>query len=342
MLSKTSSNSISSHSLTNLETKGNNFFDQKVPSQRKLIEMWLFSKSPASQSAYGKDVADFLTAVQKPILKCTLEDMQNYARSLYNKELKPRSMARKLASVKSLFTFATNLGYLQFDVGKIIRLPRYKDDLANRILEPDQIWKIINTAKEQWQNQQKQLLEKQTQVQNSKTTSFLLKERSVKLAERNYLFLLTSYKLGARVSEVINLNFSDFSKAQNGWVCTLFGKGGKTRNVLISFDLYDQLSKLKTSNDPKEFVFKSNKQKNGQKVSLTRQQAFKIVQKATIDAGFGDKNVSPHWFRHSHASHALENGASMPLIQRDLGHSSLATTGKYLHIKPNEGSGLWI
>ena len=70
-------------------------------------------------------------------------------------------------------------------------------------------------------------------------------------------------------------------------------------------------------------------------------QAFRIVQNAARLSGV-DKNVSPHWFRHAHASHALAKGAPMPLIQRDLGHSSLAITGRYLHVKPTDGSGLWL
>ncbi|MHC4092221.1 MAG: tyrosine-type recombinase/integrase [Planctomycetota bacterium] len=72
--------------------------------------------------------------------------------------------------------------------------------------------------------------------------------------------------------------------------------------------------------------------------SLTTRQVERIVRKAAARAGIAG-NVSPHWLRHGHASHALDNGIPVSEVQHTLGHASLATTGKYAHARPGHSSG---
>ena len=67
----------------------------------------------------------------------------------------------------------------------------------------------------------------------------------------------------------------------------------------------------------------------------------KIVTQAALRAGI-TKKVSPHWLRHSHASHALDRGAPLHLVRDTLGHVSIKTTGKYLHARPDDSSGLYL
>lgn len=279
-----------------------NILPIQATTDEQIVNLWLYGKSTTTQSAYSHDIQEFLTLIGKPLNKVILSDLQQYGQSLVKKQLLERSQARKMACIKSLLSFATKLGYLYFDIGKAVKLPKYKDDLASRILDESTIIKIIYSE--------------------------------TKL--RNHLFLKTSYLLGTRVSEIINLTWSDFSPSGEHVGVTLFGKGGKTRTILITNKHFEDLRKLKTTY-PTPFVFVSNKGKT----KMTRIQAFRIVKKAILKCGV-DQNVSPHWFRHAHASHALSKGAPMPLIQRDLGHSSLAITGRYLHVKPTDGSGLWL
>ncbi len=73
---------------------------------------------------------------------------------------------------------------------------------------------------------------------------------------------------------------------------------------------------------------------------LSTSQTFWIVRRAGR-AGF-DKDVSPHWMRHAHASHALDRGAAAHLVHATLGHSSVATTGRYLHARPTESSSKYL
>jgi integrase/recombinase XerD len=74
---------------------------------------------------------------------------------------------------------------------------------------------------------------------------------------------------------------------------------------------------------------------------LDRSQVLRVVQAAARRAGVAGK-VSPHWMRHAHASHALDRGAPIHLVQATLGHSSVATTGRYLHARPTESSSKYL
>ena len=84
-------------------------------------------------------------------------------------------------------------------------------------------------------------------------------------------------------------------------------------------------------------VFRSRK---GRK-ALSLRQVERIVQAAARRAGV-ELPVSPHWLRHAHASHALDRGAPIHLVQATLGHASVATTGRYLHARPTESSAKYL
>jgi integrase/recombinase XerD len=90
-----------------------------------------------------------------------------------------------------------------------------------------------------------------------------------------------------------------------------------------------------------EPVFRSRKQENGREGHLEVSQVNRIVAKAARDAGI-DRAVSPHWLRHAHASHAHARKTDLALIRDTLRHSSIATTGRYLHARPNDSSALHL
>jgi integrase/recombinase XerD len=75
--------------------------------------------------------------------------------------------------------------------------------------------------------------------------------------------------------------------------------------------------------------------------AMVASRVWQIVREAAQRAGIVG-NVSPHWFRHSHASHALERGASVALVRDTLGHSSLQVTSRYTHAKPDQSSALHL
>lgn len=132
---------------------------------------------------------------------------------------------------------------------------------------------------------------------------------------------------GARVSEAVNLRWRDVHPIPGGWSVTLYGKGGKTRHVRLRAGLYDELRAISPYGGPDDRIF-----------PVTRTTAWRIVRRAAHRAGI-QKPVSPHWFRHSHASLRLDAGANIRQVQADLGHSKLETTQIYLHVHPGQGGG---
>ena len=106
--------------------------------------------------------------------------------------------------------------------------------------------------------------------------------------------------------------------------------------VVVSAETWRELVALRGDAGADDPVFRS--QKGG---ALSRQQAWQIVKTAAARAGLPE-NLSPHWLRHAHASHAMDRGAPIALVQATLGHASVQTTGRYLHARPEESSGRYL
>jgi integrase/recombinase XerD len=107
--------------------------------------------------------------------------------------------------------------------------------------------------------------------------------------------------------------------------------------VLLSSDTWKELTALRGGAGPDSPVFTSRKGRG----HLHPAQVHRIVQAAAKRAGV-DGAVSPHWLRHAHASHALDRGAPIHLVQATLGHASVATTGRYLHARPEDSSARYL
>ena len=143
--------------------------------------------------------------------------------------------------------------------------------------------------------------------------------------------LETIYACGLRVSELVNLKVSniDFDEC----IIRVFGKGSKERIVPIN---NSALNALKTYiNDYRNYLLKTNDSDyvfiNNLSKPITRQGFFKILKKICEENGI-NKHVSPHTLRHSFATHLLNNGADLRVIQELLGHTNLTTTQIYSHI----------
>ncbi len=141
---------------------------------------------------------------------------------------------------------------------------------------------------------------------------------------------------GCRISEVVGLSWNDVQSNKESGQITVFGKGGKTRVVRLPERVYMRLQALRRSCTPTDPVFASRLNKR-----ISTEMVHQVVTKAARRAGI-EKNVSAHWLRHAHASHSLDNGAPIHLVQATLGHPSLTTTSRYVHAKPNESSGMYL
>lgn len=265
-----------------------------------LVSLWLHMKSNHTRRAYKADIDRFMSSVQKPLGSITVSDVQSFAESI--SDLADSSRARVLSSLKSLLSFGQRVGYLHFNVGAVVPLPKIKATLANRILQENQVWEMF------------------------------FHETS----ERNRTILETLYFSGCRVSELTGLTCADVQANQEGGQLTLFGKGGKTRVVRVPEKLFSKLQLLKSDREGTEPLFVSRKHSG-----ISAEQVHRIVSRAAKRAGIAG-NVSAHWLRHAHASHSLNNGAPAHLVQATLGHSSLMTTSKYTHARPTDSSGLYL
>ena len=122
----------------------------------------------------------------------------------------------------------------------------------------------------------------------------------------------------------------------------VYGKGGKTRAIKLPASLWQELQSLRGNAAIGEPVFTSRKKKG----YLKEMQANRIVKAAAkrvpgLEEAVAE-NVSPHWLRHAHASHAMDRGAPVHLVKETLGHANIATTGRYLHARPTDSSSLYL
>ena len=216
-------------------------------------------------------------------------------------------------TLKSLFTFATELGYITINVGKALRPPDVRDDLAQRIVSEQDMIRIVDGEKN----------------------------------PRNHAMLRLMYHAGLRVSEVVGLKWEDVRESPNGAVLDVFGKGRKLRHVVISKSMYDELRTLDGAYLGKDrYVFQSRKGHAGT-VPMETRQVGKIVEQAAIradvatyydDTGKKRSHFSPHWERHAHVSHSIDNDTDITVVATSVGHTSLDTTMRYRHLNPDVGS----
>ncbi|WP_019503205.1 tyrosine-type recombinase/integrase [Pleurocapsa sp. PCC 7319] len=280
----------------------------RAQSDRELVLIWLGDKSRTTRVSYSSIVTGFFDFINKPLAQVQIEDLQLWHRRLQLTD-KPSTVANKIRAIKSLFSYGVKVGYLEINVGSYIKCPRVKEKLAQRILSESDCLKLIEATKSEHDGPNE------------------------RYAERNRAILSLMYGCGLRVSEVCALTWGDLQALTDGGKCTVFGKGGETRVVLIPYSVWKLIVKQPKLIDA-VFVSRTGK-------PLERTIIYKIVKQCAKRAGVSGK-ASCHWLRHSHASHAIESGCNLRLLQQSLGHSKLETTERYLHINPDRGSSQFI
>ena len=277
---------------------------REASSDLQLIAMWIYGRSPHTQRAYQADVKRFQQETGKSLSDITLADLQAFAESLSC--MAAASRYRTLSAVKSLLSFGHRIGYLRFDVGRALRMAAVRNRLAERILPETDLHRMLNLEPN----------------------------------PRNRAMLTLLYASGIRVSELCGLCWRDLQPHSDAGQITVFGKGGTTRVTRLPCSVWQLVNGLRTAHSgPNDPVFRSRKTKNGG--ALRPLAVLRIVRQAARRAGI-ELPVSPHWFRHAHASHALDRGAPIHLVQATLGHASVATTGRYLHARPKDSSSRFL
>ncbi len=231
----------------------------------------------------------------------TKDDIQDFIYTIA-KEVQARSQARIISGLKGFFNYLIFEDYRKDNPLDLIESPRLGRKLPDTLAEEeiDALITAINLSTPQ--------------------------------GERNRAMLETLYSCGLRVTELISLKLSDLY-FEEGFI-NVIGKGDKQRFVPISehtqkyIDIYR--NEIRTHIDVKpehvDILFLNRRGRQ-----LTRAMIFTIIKDLAVKAGI-KKSISPHTFRHSFATHLLQNGADLRSIQQMLGHESITTTEIYMHV----------
>lgn len=260
--------------------------------------------SPNSIEAYVRDVDKlhrFADDLGKSVLDITYDDLQQFVAQLRDIGIHPRSQARIISGIKSFYHYLVLENYLDADPTEFLESPKIGMRLPE-VLSVDEINAILASI-----------------------------DLSKPEGHRNRAMLEVLYSCGLRVSELVNLRYSDvYPKEQ---FIRVWGKGSKQRLVPISETALHEIKLYLTDREaitPKpgfeDYLFL-----NRRGAALTRVMIFTIVKQQAALAGI-HKTVSPHTFRHSFATHLLEGGANLRAIQEMLGHEKITTTEIYTHI----------
>jgi integrase/recombinase XerD len=285
-------------------------------SDREIVRLWISQKALSTQKTYITISRQFLEFTGKELKEVMLEDILLWLESFQLRGASQNTVNNKLAAIKSLFSFGVKTGYLRANSASMIKTIKAKDALNERILQASEVKNLINVA-------------------TNERDAYALRQLRNGYASRNRSILILLYILGLRISELVGLNWSDFQPTKESVTVTIFGKGHKTRTLLITHQLWSELQQLPRS-DKTEAVFLS---RFGNR--LDRHAIHRLIKKAVEKAGI-NPHTSAHWLRHAHACHSLNNGAGIDLLMKSLGHSSLAVTSRYLHVQPSECTSKFI
>ncbi len=257
-------------------------------------------------SAYKTDLISFLEFLsEKNIVayrNLKRNDIINYLSECKDKGLEPATLARRLVSIKVFFKFLLQEEVILENITDVMESPKLWRLLPN-FISSKEVEALIN--------------------------AYPLGEDYLIFRNRAIIELL--YSCGLRVSELTNLRIDSIHKEEN--VIRVLGKGSKERIVPIGSKAKELILEYKNRIRPK--LIKDAKEvslfisRNGKK--LDRERIWGIIKEAAILAGI-NKNIHPHTLRHSFASHLLENGADLRIIQEMLGHADISTTQIYTHI----------
>ncbi len=260
--------------------------------------------SENSRASYRSDLVEFvgrMPAIEPK--KVSLKMASEYLSYLSSLGRKPATIARKISSLKQFFVYLYDRGVVKDNPFLALSAPRISR-YHPQYLSPEEIATIITSVDEQSRQ-----------------------------GKRDRAVLELLYGSGLRISELINLKINDI-EFEAGFI-RILGKGGKQRLVPLgeyareALEAYiDDKTRSPLAGQP-SFVFVN---KSGRR--LSRVGLWKIVRKRVAQAGIV-KRVSPHTFRHSFATHMLEGGADLRVVQEILGHADISTTQIYTTIDRN-------
>lgn len=265
------------------------------------FELNLSENSILAYLSDARKIESYAEEVKMDIARLAIEDLNNFIASLIDMGIGMNSVSRVVSGIKSYFRFLYLEGYLQEDPSDLLDTPKIKRKLPEvlSVEEIDRMLASIDPASQEY--------------------------------SRNRAIIELLYSCGLRVSELCNLELQDLFLEEQ--FVRVWGKGRKQRLVPMSPQavlLVEQyLRDPYRVSAPKpydKYLFISAKGRN-----ISRVMVFCIVKKLALLGGV-DKEISPHTFRHSFATHLLDGGADLHAIQLMLGHKDISTTEIYTHV----------
>ena len=244
--------------------------------------------------AYRRDLSDFAQNLED-IHSINRMNINAYVRTLRERKLAPTSVIRKVASLRGFFKWATSSGILEKNPAATLEQPK----------TPQRLPKVVSVK------------EIDEMLHNN-------------LTPLEHVMMELLYSCGLRVSELVNLKLNDIDLSSKYVRC--FGKGSKERIIPIGEQAKTMLKEYFPTRDllikkynltTKNLLIKDNGH------FVTRQDVYNFIH---AQGKLIHKNISPHTLRHSFATHLLENGADLRVVQELLGHSDVSTTQLYTHI----------
>lgn len=244
--------------------------------------------------AYRRDLSDFAQNLED-IHSINRMNINAYVRTLRERKLAPTSVIRKVASLRGFFKWATSSGILEKNPAATLEQPK----------TPQRLPKVVSVK------------EIDEMLHNN-------------LTPLEHVMMELLYSCGLRVSELVNLKLNDIDLSSKYVRC--FGKGSKERIIPIGEQAKAMLKEYLPTRDllikkynltTKNLLIKDNGH------FVTRQDVYNFIH---AQGKLIHKNISPHTLRHSFATHLLENGADLRVVQELLGHSDVSTTQLYTHI----------
>lgn len=260
--------------------------------------------SDNSVTAYELDFKRLKTYMDEhhiDVVRATFDDLQAFVFDTFKDITSAKTQARLLSSIHSFYRFLLYHHYIEQDPSELLEMPRVEKKLPE-VLSLEEIDAMIACI-----------------------------DMSKPEGHRNRAIIEMLYGSGLRVSELTDLRLSNIYR-QEGYM-RILGKGSKQRLVPISPVADEQLGywlqdryALDIKPEAVDIVFLNHYGRQ-----LTRAMIFTIVKRLALAAGI-TKTISPHTLRHSFATHLLQNGADLRIIQQLLGHESIVTTEIYTHV----------
>lgn len=265
------------------------------------LERGLSDNSVTAYELDFKRLKTYMEAHQINVVRATFDDLQAFVFETFKEIKSAKTQARLLSSIHSFYRFLLYHRYIEQDPSELLEMPRVEKHLPE-VLSLEEIDAMI------------------AQIDMSKPEG-----------HRNRAIIEMLYGSGLRVSELTELRLSHIYR-QEGYM-RILGKGSKQRLVPISpvadeqfgYWLQDR-SQLDIKPEYADIAFLNHYGRQ-----LTRAMIFTIVKRLAEAAGIR-KTISPHTLRHSFATHLLQNGADLRIIQQLLGHESIVTTEIYTHV----------